>query len=44
MRAIRDPDYKRIFCLVYAEKLTYQVSEQALRSLHKHLHGKCKGM
>ena len=34
-RAISDPEYKRIFCLVHAEKLTYQVSDQALSSLSK---------
>ena len=32
-RAINDPEFKRIFCLVHAERLTYQVSDKALRSL-----------
>ena len=32
-RAINDPGYKRIFSLVHAEKLTFQVSDQALSSL-----------
>ncbi len=33
MRAIKDPGYRCLFCLVHAEKLSYQVSDQALRSL-----------
>ena len=32
-RAIDDPGFKRIFCLVHAEKLLYQVSEECVRSL-----------
>ena len=32
-RAIGDPDHKRIFCLLHAEKLSYQVCDRALRSL-----------
>ena len=32
-RAIGDPGFRRIFCLVHAERLTYQVSDKALRSL-----------
>lgn len=40
MRAIDDPDYKRIFCLVHAEKLSYQVSDQALSSLSRYSQGK----
>ena len=32
-RAIGDPEFRRIFCLVHAERLTYQVSDKALRSL-----------
>lgn len=40
MRAIDDRRYRRIFCLVHAEKLSYQVSDLALRSLTSHLQGK----
>ncbi len=40
MRAINDPEYKRIFCLVHAEKLSYQVSDSALRSLAEHSQGR----
>ena len=32
-RAVGDPEFNRVFCLVHAEKLTYQVSDKALRSL-----------
>ena len=39
MRAINDPEFKRIFCLIHAEKLTYQVSDYALSSLSKHSQG-----
>lgn len=28
-----DPGFKRIFCLVHAEKLSYQAADKALRSL-----------
>ncbi len=38
MRAVSDPGFKRLFSLVHAEKLTYQVSDQALHSLSL-----CKG-
>ncbi len=40
MRALSDPEYKRIFCLVHAEKLSYQVSDSALRSLAEHSQGR----
>ena len=40
MRAITDPGFKRVFCLVHAEKLTYQVSDQALHSLSLLCQGK----
>ena len=43
MKAISDKRHRRIFCLIHAEKLTYQVSDLALRSLSKHSQGK-KGM
>ena len=32
-RAIDDPGFKRIFCLLHAEKLTYQVCHKAIQSL-----------
>ncbi len=40
MRALSDPEYKRIFCLVHAEKLSYKVSDSALRSLAEHSQGR----
>ena len=33
MRAIHDPEHRRIFCLVHAEKLTNLVCDEALHSL-----------
>ena len=39
LRAINDPHFKRIFCLIHAEKLSYKVSDQALNSLSKHSQG-----
>ena len=35
MRAINDPGFKRIFCLIHADKLSYQVSDLALSSLSR---------
>jgi len=32
-RALGDPGYKRLFCLVHAERLSYGVSEDAFQSL-----------
>ena len=32
-RALGDPGHFRIFCLVHAERLSYQVCDRALRSL-----------
>ena len=32
-RAIGDPGFRRIFCLVHAEKLSYLASEESLRTL-----------
>ena len=32
-RALSDPGFRRIFCLVHAERLSYQVSDKALRAL-----------
>ena len=32
-RAVGDPNHFRIFCLVHAELLSYQVCDKALRSL-----------
>ena len=41
MRAINDgPDFRRIFCLVHAEKLSYQVCDNALRSLSEYSQGR----
>jgi hypothetical protein len=40
MRAVNDPDFKRIFCLVHAEKLSYHVGDLALGSLSEHSRGK----
>ena len=34
-RAVFDPEYKRIFCLVHAEKLSYQTADKALRALNE---------
>lgn len=35
-----DPDFTRIFCLVHAERLAYQVSDKVLQSLKKITQGK----
>ena len=32
-RAVGDPDFTRIFCLVHAEKLSYQTSNNIVQSL-----------
>lgn len=32
-RAMRDPNYLRIFCLAHAERLSYQVCDKVLRAL-----------
>ena len=32
-RAIKDPNYFRIFCLVHAELLSYQVCDKTLKTL-----------
>ena len=42
-RAIGDPGYKRIFCLLHAEKLSYQVCDLALQSLSELSQGKKQG-
>ena len=39
-RAVCDPEFKRIFCLVHAEKLSYQTADKALRSLTDIIQGK----
>jgi hypothetical protein len=39
-RAFGDPGFKRIFCLVHAEKLSYQVCYKALRILTELAHGR----
>lgn len=36
MRAINDPEFRRIFCIIHVEKLSYQISDLALSSLSKH--------
>ena len=38
-RAVKDPDFKRIFCLVGAEKLPYQVCTEALSAMDEVLKG-----
>ena len=38
-RAIRDPDHKRVFCLVNGEKLPYQVCVEAFEEMDKILTG-----
>ena len=40
MRAVSDPEHWRIFSLIHAEKLSYQVSDLALRTLSEHSQGK----
>ena len=39
-RAMGDPNHFRIFCLVHAERLSYQVCDKALRSLTQCSQGK----
>ncbi|CAI8017205.1 E3 ubiquitin-protein ligase rnf213-alpha [Geodia barretti] len=39
-KAVCDPDFKRIFCLVHAEKLSYQTADKALRSLTEQIQNK----
>lgn len=39
-RAFNDPDNKRIFCLVHAELLNYQVCDASLQELQKQSRGK----
>lgn len=39
-RVLADPGYKRIFCLVNAEKLPYHVSDKAFRELSRLCQGK----
>lgn len=39
-RAIFDPDFKRIFCLVHGEKLSYSTCEESLRELNRLKQGK----
>ena len=39
-RAMGDPNHFRIFCLVHAELLSYQVCDTALRSLTHYSQGK----
>ena len=40
MRAVSDPEHWRIFSLVHAEKLSYQVSDLAYSTLSEHSQGK----
>ena len=39
-RALGDPGFKRIFCLVHAEKLSYIASEESVRALLRLKQGK----
>jgi hypothetical protein len=39
-RTVGDPDYRRIFCLVNAEKLPYHICDQALEALKNISKGK----
>ncbi len=39
-RALSDPELKRIFCLVHAEKLSYEHCDKALHSLTELTMGK----
>ena len=39
-RALGDPNYFRIFCLVHAERLSYQACDKALKSLSELSQGK----
>lgn len=39
-RSVHDQNYFRIFCLAHAERLSYQVSERALRALMDITQGK----
>jgi hypothetical protein len=39
-RAIRDPGKKRIFCLVHAEKLSYQTCDKVVETLKTLAQGK----
>ena len=42
-RAIDDPGFKRIFCLLHAEKLAYQVCHKAIQSLTELSQGRKQG-
>ena len=39
-RAVCDPGFRRIFCLVHAEKLSYQTVDKTLRTLTEVIQGK----
>jgi len=39
-RALDDPGYRRTFCLVHAEKLSYQVGDKVIHSLTELSKGK----
>jgi len=32
-RALKDPGYKQVFCLVYAEKISYKVCDESIAEL-----------
>lgn len=34
-RALNDPGYRRIFCLIHAEKLLYSVADSAVQALQE---------
>ena len=39
-RALGDPEHFRVFCLIHAERLSYQVCDRALSSLSQLSQGK----
>ena len=43
-RAVGDPNKHKIFCLVHAENLSYQVCDKALRDLNEVTQGKDSNM
>ena len=38
-RSIGDPEFKRIFCLVHAERLSFQVADNVLKGLDEMIQG-----
>ena len=39
-RAVNDPGFKRIFCLVHAEKLSYQICDRVVEALKELTQGR----